>query len=36
MAVVVLENETMDGESLTDLYNRLVAEKKEKLDSLTV
>lgn len=36
MAVVVLENETMDGESLTDLYNQLVAEKKEKLDSLTV
>lgn len=28
MAVVVLENETMDGESLTDLYHKLVAEKK--------
>lgn len=29
MAVVVLENETMDGESLTDLYHKLVAEKKD-------
>ncbi len=29
MAVVVLENETMDGGSLTDLYHKLVAEKKD-------
>lgn len=28
MAVVVLEHETMDGESLTELYNKLVEEKR--------
>lgn len=34
MAVVVLENETMDGESLTDLYHKLVAEKKDSSSGL--
>lgn len=34
MAVVVLENETMDGESLTDLYHKLVAKKNDSSSSL--